>query len=296
MYVFSVIGIIGSGKTSLIESLSNNSYLNNIFFISKEPVKIWQKVGALNLFYSNPKKYALEFQTHAIESRTLQYKYYCNKIEKYNQKTKESEPSYLPIVMGQVIKPPKILGLIMDGCPRTDFEVFTKVAYENEFMNKKMMDFYLSSIAYRVIYLPEFFNPHIYIVLDCDEQTCIERIKKRDRKEEIGISRKYLSQLKIKQEEMLQRLVKGEIEKNLYHVLKLLSNSDIEEIKDLLDDYQRYIKKYQIISLEKESIDDTSLKLLDLLNKNINVIIRVDSHRKKKDVHNDLIELFQKTF
>lgn len=65
-----VDGEIGAGKTTLIEALREKltSLGKNVCVIT-EPVEQWQKVKILGLFYSDPKRYAYDFQTFTFVTR-----------------------------------------------------------------------------------------------------------------------------------------------------------------------------------------------------------------------------------
>lgn len=67
--VLVVDGLIGAGKTSLLNSLENlKSFGIRACFI-KEPSDIWEKTGSLAQFYSDPKRFGIEFQVMVTATR-----------------------------------------------------------------------------------------------------------------------------------------------------------------------------------------------------------------------------------
>ena len=67
--MFTVEGIIGAGKSTLIDTLRGAGYV-----VASEPVNQWV-VGSINLlerFYTNPERYAYLFQIHVLETLVQQ--------------------------------------------------------------------------------------------------------------------------------------------------------------------------------------------------------------------------------
>jgi len=64
-----VDGEIGAGKTTFIQNLANRVAQRHTVMVVEEPVDEWIKVGILQKFYSDPERYAYEFQTYTYVTR-----------------------------------------------------------------------------------------------------------------------------------------------------------------------------------------------------------------------------------
>ena len=74
-----VEGNIGAGKTTFLKKIEDLK-INN-FQIIYEPVDEWIKSGMLGKFYSDPDKYAFEFQEYCLKTRYSLF----NKINKSSE-------------------------------------------------------------------------------------------------------------------------------------------------------------------------------------------------------------------
>lgn len=75
--IFSIEGNIGCGKTTLLRILEKE--LPTVVFMN-EPVSEWESVGngtvnLLNLYYSDPERWGLTFQTYALFTRIKKWHY-----------------------------------------------------------------------------------------------------------------------------------------------------------------------------------------------------------------------------
>ena len=152
MKIFSIEGNIGSGKSTLISKFKNY----NIIYLP-EPVNLWNEIKDANgvtiieKYYQDQKKYAFPFQMMAYISRISQIR-----------KLKNDDSI-----------------ILTERCVYTDREIFAKMLYDSG---------KIEEIEYR-IYL-EWFNEFLpanidgIIYLQTKPSTCIERIKKRNRKGE----------------------------------------------------------------------------------------------------------------
>lgn len=65
--VLVIDGLIGAGKSTLLASLKKKLNINACFI--KEPSDIWEKTGSIEQFYSDPKRYGIEFQVMVTATR-----------------------------------------------------------------------------------------------------------------------------------------------------------------------------------------------------------------------------------
>jgi len=157
---FSIEGNIGSGKSTFINILKDKviSAGGKKIIYLPEPVDVWNEikdlsgVTILEKYYANPDMYAFSFQMMAYISRLSQIKNYIKK--------------------GAVI--------ITERCVFTDYNVFAKMLYDSSkithieyLIYKKWFDEFVNE-------LPE---PKI-IYIQTSPETCLKRVKKRNRKGE----------------------------------------------------------------------------------------------------------------
>jgi deoxyadenosine/deoxycytidine kinase len=170
--ILSIDGNIGSGKSTLFNSLKNyfseeiNCNGKKIVFID-EPVNDWQKIkdktgkNILECFYENPEKYSFSFQMLAYISR-------LSRLQK-------------------VVKTGEYDVIITERCVFSDMNVFAKMLYDSGNINE---------IEWQV-YRQWFYNflddiPVVYFIyINTDPETCLDRINNRKRPGE-NISLQYL--------------------------------------------------------------------------------------------------------
>jgi deoxyadenosine/deoxycytidine kinase len=176
-------GNIGAGKTTLLESLMGNRK----FDIVEEPIRLWTDFfghDILNLKY-NCKENAMQliFQIVANLSR----------IEQLSElKSKEDEENLDPQLFPQNCKGIKI----MERSLHSAFNVFTKVQRRNGELHD--LDYTVLNYMYRVFNsgaMGEMCKPDLIMYLRTTPEKCMERIRKRDRPEEHGITLTYITQL-----------------------------------------------------------------------------------------------------
>lgn len=163
--IISIEGNIGSGKSTILNILKEK--YDNVVFVD-EPVSEWNDIkdngkSILELFYEDKDKYSFTFQVLAYITRL---KKLLDSIENNSDKTIVCERSIF-----------------------TDKYIFAKMLYQQGFINEMEWKTYnywfdtfkdktkLDSIIY-VKTLPE---------------VCYERIKKRNRNGEVGITMEYLN-------------------------------------------------------------------------------------------------------
>ena len=160
MFIVSVEGNIGSGKSTLIKRLKDEfiSFDNLPVIYIDEPVRIWNTImdkngdNIIKKYYADQKKYAFQFQMMAFITRLTELK----KAKKmYN---------------GNCI-------IITERSVETDKEVFAKMLYENKTLDTISYTIYLKWFEE----LAEDFKVDHMVYLKTYPETALERINKRNR-------------------------------------------------------------------------------------------------------------------
>jgi len=205
-----VEGNIGSGKSTLLKYLENIKLLQPHKLIY-EQVDEWKNLKDSNgnnmfeLFYKDPKKYSYLFQTYVLLSRI---QYLINSIKE--------NPDHI---------------IICERSHLTDLMVFAKSLFESNELNE--MEYTVYKNWHKMV--SEFFNIKLdrIIFVNADPEKCLERIKKRNRNGEEGISLEYLDILHKNHINWL---------KNMDNVLELNGNIDLDE--DCYNSNINIIKQY----------------------------------------------------
>ncbi len=163
---FIIEGNIGCGKTTLIRNLK----ASGDYEVIEEPVEEWKSIqneqgeNILGLFYKDGKRYAYLFQTIVFKSR-------IRSLENPQEKpVRFSERSIW-----------------------TDKNIFSKNCYEMGLMNtveKSTYDYWFNWLESKIKRMPDGI-----IYLRASPETCLERMKKRDRVEEHSVSLDYLTKI-----------------------------------------------------------------------------------------------------
>ena len=176
IYFFTLEGLIGGGKSTLIRCMKDRlPFINNIpVRYIQEPVSKWTNYKENNkdiieLFYTDKKRYAFEFQLVILNS-------FIEQIE-------EIKRDHLSDVI-----------VLSERSIRTAQYVFQQLLYDNGD---------ISDLQKHI--LNDLYNKHSYIqhgiiYLNTDTQICIDRINERKRNGENNIDIEYLSKLKKKYE------------------------------------------------------------------------------------------------
>ena len=180
MYIISVEGNIGSGKSTLIKYMKEQlTELNNIPIIYlPEPVHIWESIKSVDgknmiqKFYEDQEKYSFSFQMMAYISR-------------------------LKIFKDAMKKNPETI-IITERCLLTDYNIFAKMLYESGKMLKE--EYYIYKQWF------DYFNDininHI-VYIKTDPVVSYERCMKRNRSGEKNISLEYLQECNQMHEEWI---------------------------------------------------------------------------------------------
>jgi deoxyadenosine/deoxycytidine kinase len=203
--IYSIDGNIGSGKSTIVESLKSKfkeDYLKNDkvdFVFVDEPVDIWQAVtdedgeNILEKFYKDQTKYSFPFQMMA----------YISRLSRLKSVIKRAKKDYTVIVTERSVF--------------TDYEIFAKMLHDD----KK-----IEEINYNIykLWFNEFINELPFrgvIYIKTDPTLCEERIKIRNRDgENIPLSylekchdyhEKWISSLKNKNNKI--KIIDGNLDK-----------------------------------------------------------------------------------
>lgn len=164
----SIEGNIGSGKSTVLKIIRENF---PDLVILDEPLSSWEKVGEnqdvnlLGMYYEDPKRWGFTFQIHALFTRLKKWGEYTS-LE--NSAVKVSERSLL-----------------------SDRYVFASIMRDMDFLNEAEHEIYLQCYK-EMCNMKKIANVQGIIYIQCDPNTCSERIKKRNREGESTIPLDYL--------------------------------------------------------------------------------------------------------
>jgi len=201
-------GLIGAGKSTLIKLIvKENKYKKKIHPIY-EPVDIWRDTGALQLFYQDIPAKCMEFQTFTFITRIKR-------------------------IMTEVIENPDVDIYLLERSVFTDRYIFVELL--REMMGPTRMKMYEEWWDMWSLLLPLKFNK--WILIDTSLEESINRICKRDRKEESGISIEYQKNLYDKHHQFFQKL--KDIGENTVIIPKKIMDENYldnrEKIKNIMD-------------------------------------------------------------
>ena len=196
MVIISIEGNIGSGKSTLLDVLTQLSF-DKPHIVIQEDVKDWvsitdnQNTSILEYFYQDKASFGFTFQTLVVLSRI-----------KHILDTVKQNPDHI---------------ILTERTHLTDFQIFVKSLYENNIMDE------ISYLTYSKCHhmLHELLNLKIdgIIYNYASPQTCLDRIKKRNRKGESNIKSEYILELHdrhndwlIKQDNLL--VIDGDVDEN----------------------------------------------------------------------------------
>lgn len=201
---------IGSGKTSLVESIKNDPELSAIVEVAHEPVHMWADI--LPAFYSDPQKYGLALQMTVEYAHTLNQQQALARCRKNGKKIllMERDPRSCLIFCRANGFPPQDLAII-------------------ENLSKMMStkgDYRVPAVSTRIL-------------LDLPPKVCYERIKERHRNGEELISLEYLQKLGAEHEKAFN----GYIEENARVMIFRLTG---EETKEQMHSFVKFFILQQI--------------------------------------------------
>jgi len=199
-----VEGIIGAGKSTFVQNLSEK--IDNLIAI-KEPVEEWQRDGILEKYYKDMRRWALSFQLRIIHDKTK----ILNKIPNIDNNTYIVERS-----------------IYSDQC-------FTNTLNKFDILDE--FDFRLSNDVRDIYEETTTKTPNLIIYLRPSLDTCMQRVKKRNRQEEKNLTVEYQQTLLNYHDDMF----------NHSH-LKIMNNTNVPililEDNDITDDLIKKIQTY----------------------------------------------------
>lgn len=174
MFIISIEGNIGAGKTTILNNLQKKLENDKRVLFLREPVDIWETIvdkntgkNILQSFYTDPNKYAFTFQVMAYATRLS----HIRSAMKLN---------------------PECKIIVCERSLEADKNIFAKMLYNdgkmddlqyqiyNKFYNEYSTEFGLDGIVY----------------IDTSAEKCYERIEKRNRSGESNIELQYLKTCK----------------------------------------------------------------------------------------------------
>ena len=180
-----VEGNIGAGKSTFLDILQDSSLeLQDLIEVVPEPVEEWQKVhngsgepiNLLDRFYKEPERYAYTFQHYVLLTRM--------------EKDRKARSSLKPL-------------RVLERSIFSDRLVFVRAMHEAGFMGDLELRLYDSWFSMEIAQDQEL-TPDGFIYLKARPETCIKRLRTRNRSEEAGVDRAYLENLHDKHESWLQ--------------------------------------------------------------------------------------------
>jgi len=156
-------GNIGAGKTTFCESFAKT--FSNMT-VCPEPINQWQSFGTnktnlLNLYYSDLKQFAYDFQHVALISKMKQV-FPCNNLPKLVERS----------ILAQS-------------------KVFIPILFKNKFLTELQKDILLQNIDNHMPFL----KPDVIIYLKIDPNEALQRITKRNRIEEKNLTLETLKEI-----------------------------------------------------------------------------------------------------
>ena len=178
-YVVVVVdGLVGSGKTTLLEKCLVPILTKKGLKVTlvREPVEKWKKTGALERFYQNPERRGFQFQTMAFHDRVRKSQ------EKY-KKYKDTTDVFL-----------------MERSIFSDM-LFMKTLFSMGTIDQSEVDDYASLWKMWEEVMP--LKPDLFVYLKPDIEEVMDRVVKRARSAETGISKDYQIMLEKHHDEFL---------------------------------------------------------------------------------------------
>lgn len=167
-------GNIGAGKSTFLKKIIPNE--ENIITIS-EPVDIWKSDGTLGLSYTDPFRWLLTFQMNATLTR----------FEKITKALSKTWYKYAFIERSSYADKHCFMEAGKDNGHITDTEMYVYNRLFEQCINKLYDNIYNTDRIY-VVYI------------QTKPQTCLARMKNRNRAEEVGVSLEYLQQIHVNHE------------------------------------------------------------------------------------------------
>ena len=192
--IITIGGNIGSGKSTVIQEIQK--LVQDVRKVFPEPIEKWG--SWLDIFYTNPTKYAFPFQMKIL----YDFLYFD-----------ENTP---PVV-------------VTERSPIDSLYVFGKTLVDSKtmtYMEYNLFKDYVDSIGWK---------PNVYVYLKTSPTTCIERIKIRARNCETGIDEEYIKSIHQAYDNIVEYLPGDTI---VHVVDANKNKTDVlESVKRILDQY-----------------------------------------------------------
>lgn len=202
--VISVEGIIGAGKTTLLQKLKNKSKFNNLLHVLAEPVECWidvrknlngkntNKYNSLNgnfnileCMYEDGKRWGLTMQSWALHTRAVTILNYIKTLKNTGE-----------------------TNILMIERSLHANKIFSEIMKEMNYLNDLEWVIYNKLYNYYQGEVPQI-NGMIYLNTDVEE--AMNRLKLRNRKGEISITKEYQKKLKLKHDKIVNESMKNKI-------------------------------------------------------------------------------------
>lgn len=207
-----VEGNIGAGKSTFLNILRDSLNVQVVY----EPHEKWQNIGGtqnlLEMFYKDTQRWAYTFQSYAFVTRIIAQETHAKKC----------------------INPAQIL----ERSVYSDRYCFAKTAHELGTMNALEWKLYQEWFSWLVDNYT--IKPDGFIYLRTNPQICYERLRKRNRSEETGVSLQYLQTLHARHEEWL--IEKKGVASYLQNVPVLVLECD-EEFEGNKAEQERHLER-----------------------------------------------------
>ena len=196
--IITISGNIGCGKTTIIDNLTQVYKDKDFYKIFKEPIDSWG--SWLDLFYTNPNKYAFPFQMKVLIDFL-----YLNNI---------SDKDFI----------------ITERSPLDSLHVFTKTLKNDDkitYLEYNLYQEYVKKIGWK---------PKHIIYIQTNPNNCIQRIKKRMRGCESGIDESYIQSIHTIYEQWIDS-IKNNDESNInVHIINGNQEKEtvFENVKDII--------------------------------------------------------------
>ena len=177
--IISIDGNIGAGKSTILKRLKEE---HPEFHYIDEPVNLWTSLedenneSLLKLYYKDKKRWSFTFQNYVLISRML---YTIDKIESWKKECEKDKNKLKNNVF------------ITERFIDTDFNIFTKMLFDDGFINKMEWDIYNNWYNF----LTNKYKLNYVIYLNISPETCKERINKRARDGEENITLEFLEKI-----------------------------------------------------------------------------------------------------
>ncbi|EFN53091.1 hypothetical protein CHLNCDRAFT_10864, partial [Chlorella variabilis] len=184
----SVEGNISAGKSTFLDVLSHEeTHLRDILKVVQEPVENWQAyecldrhgrgvtANVLEKFYSDPHRYAYSFQHYVLMSRM-----------KKDRDTRQA---------GKDLR-------VLERSIFSDRQVFVRAMHRAGTMEDFEVSVYNTIFDQEVTHDIELV-PDGFVYLRANPGTCMQRMRRRNRGEEGGVSQAYLEELHANHEDWL---------------------------------------------------------------------------------------------